>query len=134
MAHKETARIGCRAAQTATVDSSSFWLGFNKSAMSPKAQARHRWSEALRRVTIANRQHRLLHAGIRYAMAIDCIRYESVDKLKMLDISQEHQVAEKHGGLVRCLQFSPDGCSLITSGCALSLTDLLIEHAMTVHI
>jgi hypothetical protein len=100
----------------------SFWLSQNREAMAESEKIRHRWHEAVRRVIEKQRQ---LHGrpppcpSPRFAhltsMAVGALLYRSISKLKQMTISSSHQPNEKHGALVRSLQFSPDGRYLVTS-------------------
>ena len=90
--------------------------------MEGSARARHRWHEAVRRVIEDARMRAgrpAPQASPRFAhltsVAVNTLRFDTINKLQSMTISMEHQINEKHEALVRCLQFSPDGKYLVTS-------------------
>ncbi|KAI0699394.1 hypothetical protein BC835DRAFT_1412585 [Cytidiella melzeri] len=100
----------------------SFWLGHEMNGMTPSARARHRWHEAIRRIIELQRQRpkrRAAGPSLRFAhitgVPFKTLRFDSIPKLQSMTISMSHQVNERHGALVRSLQFSPNGQFLVTS-------------------
>ncbi|KAI0699395.1 hypothetical protein BC835DRAFT_1412586 [Cytidiella melzeri] len=99
-----------------------FWLAYDKNAMNESQKIRHRWHEAVRRIIEQERQKRgrtaprpsPLFAHLT-SVAIGTLRYNTVSKLQSMTISTSHHINEKHGALVRSLQFSPNGKYLVTS-------------------
>ncbi|KAI0699396.1 WD40-repeat-containing domain protein [Cytidiella melzeri] len=114
--------IGFRPSSRRLDSEDSFWLAYDSIAMSESQKARHRWHEAVRRIIEQQRQERGRSAprlSPRFAhltkSAIGTLGYNAVSKLKSMTISTLYQINEKHGALVRSLQFSPNGKYLVTS-------------------
>ncbi|KAI0092759.1 hypothetical protein BDY19DRAFT_925993 [Irpex rosettiformis] len=114
--------IGFRPTPHRADSSVSFWLTVDKDTLRGSEKIRHRWHEAVRRVIDEERQRTGRPPPIRSSrfahltsIAVNTIQFQTLDKLKSMTISTSHHVNEKHGALVRSLQFSPDGRYLVTS-------------------
>ncbi|GJE84620.1 WD40 repeat-like protein [Phanerochaete sordida] len=121
-------RIGLHRRTTISADREdpekpSFWLGLDKASMTSEEIARYRWQEALRRTRI-NTLRKLGKASgdqleidtknshYRLSRVVDTAE---IAKLERMAIVHELQAEEAHESTVQCLQFSPDGRSLVTS-------------------
>ncbi|EKM59689.1 uncharacterized protein PHACADRAFT_205913 [Phanerochaete carnosa HHB-10118-sp] len=125
-------RIGRRAPQRGLRDTPnapqkvSFWLAFDKSSMTEREKASHRWQEAIRR-TIEARRERLARqldvkglfreAGdpLRSGMSPQLRAASVIAHLSRMTITQKLETDHAHDALVRFLQFSRDGRYLATS-------------------
>ena len=88
---------------------STFWLTCDKSSMNKHEIARHRWQEAARRI---NEMHRLRMSEVILSLA-EAPNYAK--KLERMEVAFELTAEKAHKALVRVLEFSPDGRSLVTS-------------------
>jgi WD repeat-containing protein 26 len=96
-------------------ESPSFWLTCDKSSMSKSEIARHRWHEAARRI------NEMRPARIEDVILGIAEIPNYVQKLKRMSITCELEEDRAHRALVRCLDFSPDGQSLVTSRSVIAL-------------
>ena len=105
------------------VDDGKFWYGVDKYDMSSGERAKYRWSKAReliikdqRRATQSLASPSCQHACRMVDATDKVLRADALMKLRAMAESKLYQVGERHGSLVRSVQFSPDGHYLITSG------------------
>ncbi len=111
----------------------SFWLSYDKELMTTKEIVRHRWHEATKRTIedlreaarynygkVATRKQSQSSRFAHLSSVVPTLRATDViPKLEKMAITQQLHIDDTHDALVRFLQFSPDGKSLVTSRCIL---------------
>lgn len=124
--HRRHQSVAREVLESSTV---SFWLSVDKAAMKSNEIARYRWHEAVRRILDS---HHVQHNGsrgrpnltsaIRFAHLHNLVpsvrSSDMIQKLQQMELTQkvvdDDTVSE---GLVKFLEFSPDGKLLVTSRC-----------------